>query len=169
MPCLTPCLLTTHHIYSMNRESFCSALQACETQASSHLPQNQPIHSRLTQLPQDRSFKNKDLDQLGSSCLQPILSGWNHSPCSQTSTAAPLHFSCCFWGCLDPTLRVRSHLHTFLQAVMEQHACDWHNAAHQDTWKALPCGWGWQWFHTPSAQYLPEALFLAPHSIYNSC
>lgn len=74
LPCLTPCLLTTHDIYSISEDGFCSVFQAHGTlsPASTELTWGRPTQPSCCS-----SWDSTDHVQPGSSChhLQPFLAG----------------------------------------------------------------------------------------------
>lgn len=156
MPCLTPCLLTTHDIYLTSRNRFCSALQAHETLQSALADrQGQPDPTEPQQPLGQRGFQSSRAHPAATFNLSsraaaesPHLSscdrGWCQLqarlcwPCTQ-SWASPLRPS---RGCRPPrrSLPTADTIH--------------HSARrHRDTWAAAAFPW-WAWqAAVPHASY----------------
>lgn len=87
MPCLTPCLLTTHDIYLMSREDFCSALQARRTLSPASANQHRA---------------DRPNHPMAAAQTIQIKSSQGHHAITfnlfSRAAAASLHFSSCDWG-----------------------------------------------------------------------
>lgn len=175
MPCLTPCLLTTHDIYLTSRNGFCGALQAHETlrtaltdRHGADRPNRAAAAARTAQIPV----------QPGSSChhLQPFLSG------------------CCWFSAFQqlrprlvtapgkavlaphPELGITSVTFPRLQAA-DGEAFPWLTPSITQRGsiqtpgrqRLFPGRHGRQRFHMPRTLYLSEALFLALRCICGGC
>lgn len=175
MPCLTPCLLTTHDIYLTSRNGFCSTLQAQETlqtalteRHGADRPSHATAAARTAQIPV----------RPGSSChhLQPFLSGCRRSSASQQLRPRLVTAPGKAVLALHPELGITSVTFPRLQAA-DREAFSWLTPSITQRGsiqtpgrqRLFPGGHGRQQFRMPHTLYLSEALFLALHCVYSSC
>lgn len=106
MPRLTPCLLTTHDIYSMNRDIFRSALRVCKTQPSSRLPRP--------------TGHMADWSKVATWKI-PIWSHRGHQAIASNPFSGCHCPPCCWTG-----PRARCHLHNLPAGCWWWSSCAWH-------------------------------------------